>query len=1052
MNGTSYKFLGSSRGRGMADVPLGVVKLSPELLELAGGHFRELLRQIADVLRGASGVGVSVMRLGPTANPTLVHHGYAQGASFHVLSTHGAPFADLYFGNATTAKRVAQVIANHYGAPLVLAPNDEAGSRGYISAAESRRRSPLDQPGGPLEAVAPGARTNPAAPAAGQVWLGIVDGRRDKIVAVAGSRVLVLHAESGNREWMDAREFSATHKPVGTRRNPRTRARWIGTPEGSSDPLFQLNNGLVVMAHQSGAGGARHWLVRGQAERFLNSQVMAPGNFEVYKPAGSPMFYLRFRGSATNPAQRGNPQFYPCACGAFDVPQRGAWTAEGGYEGIHSVAKCWIPELTRQPGIAGYLVLAGAKPRTTRSEPAWARKPLGDLDELTKNPRQLSVPERHQLKIARDTLKMNETMARVMGGPSHAEAREIIYRLTGKRPTEHNPRGGPRVVFNRLLGGWYVVVGPHQTPLGGRFNSKADAQAWLAGGGRRSNPEHATLRWEKSPTGPEVWKAEGPEAVYYVAKVRNQARHVVGFAVTANTYAPDARGQFWTLLPNAMTMAKAKAIAKADADARRRGKGDVRENPGETRTAFFDRFALELPAEAVEDMSGPGPADAAVAHWAPRIARPSEITPAKLKAELKEFGAWDADELADDGENWQRILWIAAGNIREEGTQDNPARSRAAKRGRTAKRLAYKSRRIMRAADARARAIKAGGSGLSELSKFAFLHSYRKARAKRRKNPSRPILWREAPRTLADLARSRVHYEGGRFLESSIIRDLSKDERDAIESYLVRIGHPLASEPGTQVWRIAAAARELAATPGGEQSAGPGVYWSGRRPNPRRRNPRAPRIYYVESRGGAHFVISTTESGRGKRLVVGSHATHEQAAKQRDALTRGQAKPNPSGFWQDVDAELQSRGLDAVAGDEAEQLEREGWGRGKKNVPGNAAWAIMQHRGQGFGARSNPRPFSDELERARDTFHMWHEFDADRLERVQVPSRTIPRHLVNLGEVVRIDYKSNKWEGRPVTYTHSTKRPRPRLVTDPDARQLFIVGGKMRPTADGLIN
>jgi len=36
-----------------------------------------------------------------------------------------------------------------------------------------------------------------------------------------------------------------------------------------------------------------------------------------------------------------------------------------------------------------------------------------------------------------------------------------------------------RIVFNKLLGGWYVVRGPHQTPLGGRFDTKAEAKAWL---------------------------------------------------------------------------------------------------------------------------------------------------------------------------------------------------------------------------------------------------------------------------------------------------------------------------------------------------------------------------------------------------------------------------------------------------------------------------------------------------------------------------------------------------------------------------------------------
>ena len=36
-----------------------------------------------------------------------------------------------------------------------------------------------------------------------------------------------------------------------------------------------------------------------------------------------------------------------------------------------------------------------------------------------------------------------------------------------------------KIVFNRLLNGWYVVRGPHQTPLSGKFDSKAAAQQWL---------------------------------------------------------------------------------------------------------------------------------------------------------------------------------------------------------------------------------------------------------------------------------------------------------------------------------------------------------------------------------------------------------------------------------------------------------------------------------------------------------------------------------------------------------------------------------------------
>lgn len=107
---------------------------------------------------------------------------------------------------------------------------------------------------------------------------------------------------------------------------------------------------------------------------------------------------------------------------------------------------------------------------------------------------------------------------------------------------------------------------------------------------------------------------------------------------------------------------------------------------------------------------------------------------------------------------------------------------------------------------------------------------------------------------------------------------------------------------------------------------------------------------------------------------------------------------------------------------------------------------------KGHFTRGNPRPFLGERARAERMFEKWHEFPANRIKRVKVPSRVIPKHVVGLGKVVRIDYISNKWEGKPVTYTHDTERPYPELVTDPDGKQLYLVGGKMRPTADGLVH
>ncbi len=50
--------------------------------------------------------------------------------------------------------------------------------------------------------------------------------------------------------------------------------------------------------------------------------------------------------------------------------------------------------------------------------------------------RYLSVPEQHQLKIARRTLELSDVGARIMGGMTKAEARDVIKRFTGKTPKE----------------------------------------------------------------------------------------------------------------------------------------------------------------------------------------------------------------------------------------------------------------------------------------------------------------------------------------------------------------------------------------------------------------------------------------------------------------------------------------------------------------------------------------------------------------------------------------------------------------------------------------
>lgn len=36
-----------------------------------------------------------------------------------------------------------------------------------------------------------------------------------------------------------------------------------------------------------------------------------------------------------------------------------------------------------------------------------------------------------------------------------------------------------KVIYNRILGGWFIVRGKHQTPIGGRFETRESALSHL---------------------------------------------------------------------------------------------------------------------------------------------------------------------------------------------------------------------------------------------------------------------------------------------------------------------------------------------------------------------------------------------------------------------------------------------------------------------------------------------------------------------------------------------------------------------------------------------
>ena len=78
------------------------------------------------------------------------------------------------------------------------------------------------------------------------------------------------------------------------------------------------------------------------------------------------------------------------------------------------------------------------------------------------------------------------------------------------------------------------------------------------------------------------------------------------------------------------------------------------------------KIELQMTLEQARSASHQGQCDNDVRDLSkvPAIARQlAKIDPAILRDELREYGAWDENELADHDQNLQRLLWLAAGDI-----------------------------------------------------------------------------------------------------------------------------------------------------------------------------------------------------------------------------------------------------------------------------------------------------------------------------------------------------------------------------------------------------
>jgi hypothetical protein len=115
-------------------------------------------------------------------------------------------------------------------------------------------------------------------------------------------------------------------------------------------------------------------------------------------------------------------------------------------------------------------------------------------------------------------------------------------------------------------------------------------------------------------------------------------------------------------------------------------------------------------------------------------------------------------------------------------------------------------------------------------------------------------------------------------------------------------------------------------------------------------------------------------------------------------------------------------------------------------------WSEIERLGEPNPRRARRRLKNPStLAEAKKTFRRWHAFDAHKVVAVKGPDRVIPKTLVRLGELREVVYSSDKWGGRAKLYVHKTGRPHPILATDPKGRHVHVVGGRMRPTADGLV-
>lgn len=89
------------------------------------------------------------------------------------------------------------------------------------------------------------------------------------------------------------------------------------------------------------------------------------------------------------------------------------------------------------------------------------------------------------------------------------------------------------------------------------------------------------------------------------------------------------------------------------------------------------------------------------------------------------------------------------------------------------------------------------------------------------------------------------------------------------------------------------------------------------------------------------------------------------------------------------------------------------------------------------------------MQQGIDLYRAFNRFGPSRVMTIN-HSRVIPPVVVELGELVGLMYRSDKGQpGQPRTYIHRMEDP-PRLVSNIEGTQLYIVGGSYQVTPRGI--